>query len=153
LAAEINALLTDCDVQLQADGSPTEDTQLQRWPRFAPPPKRLHIDCTQQEPAGSFHPLIAFLARCMHQELAVHMLRDVQDLRLDVSAQGWCSRDVGGVMCLPYPCACRDVKQLQRRQTAGFTIAATWQEAIPSAAAACWQRCALMWPALSCVRI
>ncbi len=85
LAAEINALLTDCTVQLQADGSPTPNTQLQHWPRYAPPLKRLHI----YMPADRPHPFVAFLGSCMQQELAVRLLRGVQSLYLNVSG---CSR-------------------------------------------------------------
>ncbi len=80
--AEINALLTDCKVELQPDGNPTEETQLQRWPRHAPAPKRLHIESSQQQQASSPHPLVAFLGSCMQQELAVRLLRGVEKLKL-----------------------------------------------------------------------
>jgi hypothetical protein len=83
-AAEINAVLTECKVELQPNGSPTEDTQLKRWPRFAPPPKRMQICCWQQQPAGSPHPLVAFLGSCMQQELSVRLLREVEKLELFV---------------------------------------------------------------------
>jgi hypothetical protein len=101
-------LLTDCKVQLQADGSPTEDTQLQHWPRFAPPPKRLHLVSQLQQP-GSRSPLMAFLGSCSKQELAVRLLRGVQDLRLYVRGQPGCMLQGAWLSSSTHPWALRFV--------------------------------------------
>jgi hypothetical protein len=93
LAAEINALLTDCEVQLQPDGSPTEGTQLQRWPRHAPPPKRLRIQCSLQ-------PLLVCLGNCMQHELAVHLLRSVGALNSAPAELGPAWHAQGNINCL-----------------------------------------------------
>ncbi len=81
-SADINALLTDCEVHLTDDGSPTEETQLQRWLRFAPPPKRLRICYSEDAPGCNLHRLVAFLGSCMQQELAMRLLQHVDNLEL-----------------------------------------------------------------------
>ncbi len=87
LTADINALLTHCEVHLQPDGSPTPDTQLQRWPRFAPPPKCLRV-VFKNNRRDSLHCLEGFLGGCLQQELAVRLLQEVQVLHLKVRAAG-----------------------------------------------------------------
>ncbi len=75
-----NALLKDCLVELQPDGSPTEETKLERWPRFAPPPTHLRFwgsdkGCTDLAP---------FLQSCMKQsEQYRRRLRDVRTLEMN----------------------------------------------------------------------
>jgi hypothetical protein len=81
LTAEINELLTRCEVELQPDGSPTPATQLQHWPRHAPPPKSLLIATDRR---GSQHPFVPFLISCMQQPSEERLLRGVTKLQLEV---------------------------------------------------------------------
>jgi hypothetical protein len=96
LLAEINELLTECYVNLCNDGSPTEQTQLQRWPRFAPPPKQLTITSRLdlQTPAAA---LVAFCSSCMQQQPMRQMLRGVETLNLEVSTAFTACRYLLGV--------------------------------------------------------
>ena len=83
LLTEINALLTDCKVELGPDGSPTPETQLQHWPRHAPPPKCLRLTFpSAAPPPGSSHGLLTFLKGCMGQRQATRVLEGVQELWL-----------------------------------------------------------------------
>jgi hypothetical protein len=60
-----------------------------------PHPKRLRLITQQQQPAGSPHPLVTFLGNCCKQELAVCLLRGVQDLLLYVRGLAACCRVYG----------------------------------------------------------
>lgn len=53
--AEVNALITHCLLVINPDGSATPETELQHWPRFAPPPKRLRIHYPGSEPPLAAH--------------------------------------------------------------------------------------------------
>jgi hypothetical protein len=78
-----NALLKDCLVELQPDGSPTEETKLERWPRFAPPPKHLRFLQQYEE----WHPateLAPFLDSCMKQSEQYRLrLWDVRTMEIN----------------------------------------------------------------------
>ncbi len=85
----LQALLTRCEVELQPDGSPTSGTQLQHWPRYAPPPQSLLIATDGEDPpTGRQHPFVSFLISCMiscmQQPSEERLLSGVTKLQLEV---------------------------------------------------------------------
>lgn len=85
--------MTDCLVELNVDGSTTEETDLQHWPRFASLPKRLRINhlYSPVEPfLDSPLKLVQFLRQCMQQEHAIRLLKGVQALEVRSTGRPYC---------------------------------------------------------------